>query len=266
MKYFVITDVHGFYEPMIEALTKAGFDKDNPEHTLVSCGDLFDRGRKPRECLQYLLSIPKERRVFVQGNHEDNLIGLINGSKHLDYADVSNGTIGTVLLLNGESLRGKKTTEHIEECCKALKKDEELQTYLNELQDYYETEHYIFVHGWIPWEVDDSDWQNQKIYFIKDDKRLWKDARWLCGFSQWYDMKYYEQCGCTYRDEKKTIVCGHWHVSYAHKRFHHHGEEMPCEGVRISDCCFEPFYDDGIIGLDACTALTDKCNCVVIED
>ena len=30
MKLFVISDIHSFYTPMIEALTTAGFDKDNP--------------------------------------------------------------------------------------------------------------------------------------------------------------------------------------------------------------------------------------------
>ena len=119
-KYFVITDVHGFYDQMIEALNNAGFDKDNPEHILVSCGDLFDRGKKPRECLEYLMSIPKDRRVFVCGNHEDNLMDLISGSKMLDSADVSNGTVGTVLMLNGESLQERKPVEHLLDCCEIV--------------------------------------------------------------------------------------------------------------------------------------------------
>lgn len=265
-KYFVITDVHGFYDQMIEALNNAGFDKDNPEHILVSCGDLFDRGKKPRECLEYLMNIPKDRRVFVCGNHEDNLMDLISGSKMLDSADVSNGTVGTVLMLNGESLQGRKTVEHLLDCCDKLKKDEMLQGYFSELRDYYELDNYIFVHGWIPWDIDDTDPLNQKICYIKDDARLWREHRWKCGFSEWYNMKYYEQCGCTYENKKKTIVCGHWHTSYAHKRFHNIGHEFPGNGVRMADCQFEPFVDDGIIGLDACTALTKKCNCWVIEE
>jgi hypothetical protein len=39
MKYFVIADPHGFYDEMIKALDEAGFDKDNEDHWLVSCGD-----------------------------------------------------------------------------------------------------------------------------------------------------------------------------------------------------------------------------------
>lgn len=266
MKYFVITDVHGFYDEMVEALNNAGFNKNNPEHILVSCGDLFDRGKKPRECLEYLMSIPKERRIFVCGNHEDNLIDLINGSKMVDEADVSNGTVGTVLMLNGESTQGRKKVGHILDCCEKLKHDAMLQEYFSELRDYYETDHYIFVHGWIPWDVDDIDLLAQKIFYIKDNPRLWKDYRWRCGFSEWANMRYYENSECVYKDTKKTIVCGHWHVSYTHKRFHNLGHEFPGNDVKMSDCHFEPFIDDGIIGLDACTALTGKCNCVVLED
>ena len=47
-KYFVVSDVHGFYDEMKKALDNAGFDIANPDHIFVSCGDLLDRGRQPR--------------------------------------------------------------------------------------------------------------------------------------------------------------------------------------------------------------------------
>lgn len=40
-KFFVVSDVHGFYDEMIEALNKAGFDKNNKDHVFISCGDLL---------------------------------------------------------------------------------------------------------------------------------------------------------------------------------------------------------------------------------
>lgn len=264
-KYFVITDVHSFYDEMLEALNKAGFDRENPDHILVSCGDLFDRGQKPRECLEYIMSLPKERRALVCGNHEDNLMDLLAGVRAYDSADMGNGTLNTILLLAGQTTKGRKSLERLSECRKKLKEDKMLQEYFSELKDYYEIDNYIFVHGWIPWDIDATDPDHQKMYYIRDVPRLWKDARWECGFMQWYDMKYYAQCGCTY-EESKTIVCGHWHTSFAHARIHNLGYEFPEDGVKLSECHFEPFIDDGIIGLDACTALTGKCNCYVIEE
>ena len=58
MKYFIFSDVHGFYDELMLALNNAGFDKDNPEHIIISLGDLLDRGPKPLQCLQFVNSIP----------------------------------------------------------------------------------------------------------------------------------------------------------------------------------------------------------------
>ena len=42
MKFFVVSDIHGFYNELIKAVSSAGFDKNNKNHTLIICGDLFD--------------------------------------------------------------------------------------------------------------------------------------------------------------------------------------------------------------------------------
>ena len=43
-KFFVVSDVHGFYDELLNALDDAGFDSENTDHYLISCGDNFDRG------------------------------------------------------------------------------------------------------------------------------------------------------------------------------------------------------------------------------
>ncbi|MBR6657532.1 MAG: metallophosphoesterase [Oscillospiraceae bacterium] len=53
-KFFVFSDVHGFYSMFMEALDNAGYDKNNPEHWLISCGDNFDRGNVE----EYLKNLP----------------------------------------------------------------------------------------------------------------------------------------------------------------------------------------------------------------
>ena len=37
-KYFVVTDVHSFFDEMKKALDAAGFDPTNPTHYFISCG------------------------------------------------------------------------------------------------------------------------------------------------------------------------------------------------------------------------------------
>ena len=90
-KYFVVSDIHSFYNALIEGLKRAGYDQENPNHILVVCGDIFDRGGQPLEVYNFLISLPKERRVLIRGNHEYLLRELIN--RQMPYShDESNGT------------------------------------------------------------------------------------------------------------------------------------------------------------------------------
>ena len=43
MKYYVTSDVHGFYTPLREALTNAGYFDDDAPHKLLIAGDLFNK-------------------------------------------------------------------------------------------------------------------------------------------------------------------------------------------------------------------------------
>jgi len=52
-KMFVVSDIHGHYTLLREALDRAGFDKDNEDHLLICCGDYFDRGTKMLKCCAF---------------------------------------------------------------------------------------------------------------------------------------------------------------------------------------------------------------------
>lgn len=41
-KWFVRSDIHSAYAIWMEALVANGFDKNNPDHKILVCGDLFD--------------------------------------------------------------------------------------------------------------------------------------------------------------------------------------------------------------------------------
>jgi hypothetical protein len=58
----------------------------------------------------------------------------------------------------------------------------------------------------------------------------------------------------------KTVVCGHWHASYGHAIIEGRCNEFG-EGAD-----FSPFFGDGIIAIDACTKVSGKVNCLVLED
>lgn len=72
MKYFVTADSHGFFSLMHNTLLEKGFDEDNPNHKLIVCGNLMDRGKEARKMQEYILSLlEKDKAILVRGNHED---------------------------------------------------------------------------------------------------------------------------------------------------------------------------------------------------
>ena len=53
-KFFVTSDVHGFFDIFHKSLLDKGFEIDNPEHHLIVCGDLFDRGDQVVELFEFV--------------------------------------------------------------------------------------------------------------------------------------------------------------------------------------------------------------------
>lgn len=240
MKYFVSADIHGFYDEWQNSLKDKGFDINNLEHKIVVCGDLFDRGRQPREIIDFILS-HKDKFILIRGNHEDLMQEMIDRNYNIS-ADLSNGTAYTIVDLYPE-------WQVSEFDLKKIAMRTRLQEVLNMCVDYFETEHYIFVHGWIPiienCYLYDSEWR-------KTRKERWQKARWANPVEM-YRYKIFEP--------NKTIVCGHWHCSAL---WHEQNPKQYDEfGEKAS---FEPFITKDMIALDACTVYSRKVNVVVLEN
>ena len=139
-KFFVISDVHSYYDEMKKALDEAGFDPWNSDHWLISCGDNFDRGKKPIEVMHYLQGLP--RKVLVRGNHESLLQDLCERGYYHSY-DISNGTYDTVCEFGGAGL-GRS----FEECC--IITEQRIKNFIYSMKNYFETKNYIFVHSFVP--------------------------------------------------------------------------------------------------------------------
>ena len=81
MKYFVSADIHGFFDEWMSALKKNDFDIDNQQHKIVVCGDLFDRGRQPKQIIDFVLA-HKNKIILIKGNHEylmEEMIDVLDG-------------------------------------------------------------------------------------------------------------------------------------------------------------------------------------------
>lgn len=75
------------------------------------------------------------------GNHETLLMRILNGYGVHSY-DYSNGTVRTIRQIAGASIKAD-----LGECIKRCRADENLSSYLDNLEYYLETRDYIFVHG-----------------------------------------------------------------------------------------------------------------------
>ena len=243
-KFFCVSDIHGYYDEMIEALNEAGFDPNNSEHILVGCGDYNDRGPDSVKVVKYLHSLPN--KVLVAGNHEKLFVDLCERGFPYDY-DIHNGTWRAVLQLGYGD-------EYDEMCKHALTR---MQPFLDSMVNYFETKNYIFVHSWIPMKNKDGFpahyTRGRKFEFDPDwryaHQSAWDEAAWGNPY------KFAEQ-GLL---PDKTLVFGHWHCSTGWAKDEGRSEFG-------DDAKFDIFYGDGFISIDACTAHSGKVNVLVIED
>ena len=287
-KYFCTSDIHGYFDIFHDALIEAGFDENNPDHVLIVCGDIFDRGKQPLEVYNYLRSLPIERRVLVRGNHEELLKNLVKREKPLNH-DFHNGTYQTLYMFLGLDYEKEKAEKFkrwtsipwddfeardkfkakedkrqakIDHKLFHNKKLKEILKWLNsdEWVPYYKLGPYIFIHAGLPvvasgdqYTVLDirKDWDSKESW--RDD--AWADAMWVCPYNFYL----------THRDDPilkdKILVVGHWHTS----DFWNVLEDKDYDTYEKNPIFISEKYP-GLIGVDACTAATHGCNILVINE
>jgi len=130
MKKFVIGDVHGNYEELMDLL-----DKINPilrQDKLIYLGDYIDRGPQSYKVIRFLIDLQnkygKEHVVLLRGNHEDMAIENIEHGR----IDCFNGYDITFM----DFIKNNDSIENYYEFFKGLPL-------------YYEDESFIYVHGGI---------------------------------------------------------------------------------------------------------------------
>lgn len=258
MKIFACSDIHGFYNEFKQALENAGFEDNNPNHLLIICGDFWDRGYNPYKITEYLNSI--DNKILVRGNHEQLMEYLIKRGYPMNH-DYHNGTAETAAIIQEElamvedKVVSVMNYKYIEPFVK---------NFYDQMVNYYETQNYIFVHCWIPYKTKEEYVDNEEISKF-DRKQLkniyrkdWRRAsqeKW--DTAMWGNPFLLEQEGLN--QTGKVIVHGHWHNSYHFantENLPEFGEGSKFEIARHGNC----------IGLDTCTAYTNKVNVLVVED
>ena len=236
-RIFAVSDVHGHATELREALLRAGFEAANGEHLLISCGDHFDRGGENRRVMEYLRGIPN--KALLRGNHEDQLLKILDRG-YLTRADFHNGTDITLREFFGEGCINEEGQFFTE-----LSAERELTEFIGQMADYYETERFVFTHGWIPTKKGvmrtavDPDWRYA-------DRASWEK----CRFDGWHEQ--YSK-GLTLPD--RTLVVGHRFCAYGYLFDPKRSQSDPTI-----------FCGDGVVAIDGGTVRSGQVNVFVVEE
>lgn len=90
MKYFAISDIHGFLDVLKEAMKQVDLSDDNK---LVLLGDYIDYGDQSGETLKYIYALQKkyggDKVVVLRGNHEEAFLEWLDtyGGPHAGEPD-----------------------------------------------------------------------------------------------------------------------------------------------------------------------------------
>lgn len=233
MKYFVFSDCHGNYTALINGLDEAGYNPNDPNHTLLGLGDYFGRAQinesDSRFIFNYFKSpIHANAPILLKGNHELILENMIL-RKYPTYTDICNGEHNTIASIAQVEFEKALYDPSIF----LLDSIKEFDYWLRHLPYCLETDNHCFTHSWLP--------QN----YNEADEEEWHDAIWTNTF---YEVK---KCRKNNTKFSKTLWLGHWRAADFNPT-HEDGN----------------YYDEAlnIHFMDCCTVLSCKVDVVVVED
>lgn len=251
MKYFVFSNINSNYFKLIKSLNENGFDLNSNEHKIIFCGDLFDKGDNAKELEEFVTElIKKDKVIIIKGIHEDVAIDFFKNYKRY-VSDIKkspywvNGTFQTFLDLTNTTY--DEAVLDLETFIQKAKQTNFYKTIIPAMKEYYETNNYVFVYGWMPLtpktRTYDENWR-------KASKLRWIYARYYGGF-----IKFTKD---NLRPKDKIVVCQDGTYSYYKKL-----DDDPYDCARK----IEPKDFEGkIIPLDARISILDVAPCLILED
>ena len=243
MRAIVVSDIHGDYEALINYLTSVNFNED--EDMLISLGDNFDRGSGNLEVYHFLQRLP--HKILIMGNHELALLDILKNGRP-DKIDLYNGTVRTIADLAGcripQAYWGMAAID-------AARRTGIESWIKNEFQWYFETDEYIFVHGWIPTKHPHDD---EYLPLDEATGSDWFAAAWCNTEKKIAAFRNVFPHGMD-----KTIVFGHWGTSLLYENI---------DGVKLDQTNYGKIWKNDqlkLIGLDCTTAITHHIEGLIIE-
>lgn len=167
-----MSDIHGCYEKFIEMLNLINFsDKDE----LYVIGDIFDRGNKPLDILDYIRN--HNNIHLIKGNHENMYENFYK-----------NRMYGVTWFMNG----GQRT--YIEIMKRGAAFNDLLYNYISNLPLYEIVDNNILVHAGIKLPIEYKKLSIKEIMDIQDEETI---------------LWYRDGIGHEEKIEGYNIICGH---------------------------------------------------------
>lgn len=132
-------------------------------------------------------------------------------------------------------------------------------------RNYSELGQYIFVHAFIPLKGRSNAYLEESGEYYSSwreetNSKMWEDSTWGCPYKLYLNHCFDEEL-----KKNKILVCGHWHTSDFYNKLFYKDDKSKQLNVKEDNPIFKSDLFLGLIGLDACTALTKKVNILVIE-
>ena len=252
-KIFAVSDIHGNYPALINALEEAGFDENNDSHLLVVLGDHFDRGEYSLEVYEYLKKLTDNKRaITIMGNHDLMFIDYLSGKTLDPFNYYRNGERETFAdfwhrTAPFESWWQMEAVHYPDQQPTNADFAEypELLNWLENQPYYFETKNYIFTHGAIDTYVED--WHNPHCY--RYNYTDWKALTWDDG----------SFFGKSIKNTDKTVVIGHFGTDHLRNMY-------GLKKDNKEDFSILERKDGRVIALDSTSILSNKINVLVVED
>lgn len=171
MSKYVISDIHGCYEEFLEMMNLINF---KAKDELFIIGDVFDRGDKPLEIIDYIMTYPNI--TLIKENHEEFFIDYYN-TKEL-----------RLWLING----GQSTYNEL--IIRGSEYEERLYEFISNLPLIEVVDKYILVHSTLNFKNNYNE--------LSLEEFLRQQEKYICLWDR-------DNIGNEKQYKNYTIICGH---------------------------------------------------------
>jgi len=235
IKVFTVSDIHGHYHVLKDALKAAGYDEKETSHHLLVLGDLFDRGTESDLVFSYLKRLYDEKKAtIILGNHDYFLLEFFNKQDDRTVFNIKhNGFDLTLTAFSDQTVTVDSDFDAIR--ATMMRRVPTLKPFLEQLPLFIETRNYVFTHGGIDGSKTDYDEISKKDF-------VWQYQ---------YDLD---------PPKDKTAVVGHMRTAHIRLK-----EDPHLKLTKDNLNLFKPLYKPQKVFIDGFVEFSKHINVVVFE-